>query len=47
MILYTEQQLNKSFKIYNKKRLKAGMSMISLDNYRPLFEKKMEKEYLL
>jgi hypothetical protein len=46
MILYTEKQLNNSFKKYNKKRLKSGMPMITLDKYRPLFERNMEKEWL-
>jgi hypothetical protein len=45
MILYTEAQLNKSFKEYNQVRIKSGMPMVTLEKYRPLFEKNMEREW--
>jgi len=45
MILYTEKQLQKSYQEYNKSRSQAGMPMVTLEKYRPLFVKNMEQEW--
>jgi hypothetical protein len=45
MILYTEAQLNKAYKKYNQVRIQAGMPMVTLEKYRPLFERNMEREW--
>ena len=42
MILYTEAQLNKAFKKYNKSRVASGLPIITFDNYRQIYEKDLE-----
>ena len=45
MILYTEAQLNKAYKKYNKSRIASGLPIITFDNYRKIYEQNLEKEY--
>ena len=45
MILYTEKKLEKAYREYNKIRINAGLPMISLQNYRTIYERNMEREY--
>jgi hypothetical protein len=45
MILYTEAQLDKALKEFNKVRIKSGMAMVTVEQFRPLFEKNMEREW--
>jgi hypothetical protein len=46
MILYTEKQLEKAYREYNKIRINAGLPMVSFDNYRVIYERNIEREYL-
>jgi len=45
MILYTEAQLTKAYKKYNKSRIASGLPIITFDNYRKIYEQNLEKEY--
>lgn len=47
MVLYTEKQLNKSYKMYQKHQAKQNMPFMSLDNFRNMFEDLMEAVYTL
>jgi hypothetical protein len=42
MILYTEQQLNRVYRIYAKHQGIHGVPFISLDNFRIMFEEQQE-----
>jgi len=44
MILYTEETFDLAFKENNKERLRANLSMITREQYRPLFEAELTKE---
>ena len=42
MILYTEPQLNRVYRIYAKHQGIHGVTFISLDNFRIMFEEQQE-----
>jgi hypothetical protein len=43
MLLYTEKQLEDSYKIYRLHQIKQDLSCMSLDNFRKLYEKLAEE----
>jgi len=43
MILYTEKQLQQAHKEYNIVRIRAGMPMVTIDKYRPIYERNIER----
>lgn len=47
MVLYTEKQLNKAYKMYQKHQAKQNIPFMSLDNFRNMFEDLMEAVYTL
>ena len=44
MILYTEETFDLAYKKNNKDRLKANLSMITREQYRPLYEAELTRE---
>ena len=45
IVFIHESQLDKALKEFNKVRIKSGMAMVTIEQYRPLFEKNMEREW--
>ena len=43
MILYTEKQLQQAHKEYNIVRIRAGMPMVTIDKYRSIYERNIER----
>ena len=42
MLLYTERQLEESYKIYRTHQVKKDLAFMSLENFREMFESLME-----
>jgi len=45
VILYTEQQLEKSYNIYRMHQIGQGLSFMELENFRRLYEELMEEAF--
>ncbi len=46
MLLYTEIQLNKAYRVYQKYQAEQDMPFMSLDNFRNMFESLMNVIYI-